>query len=227
MSQLLADRVRATVEQYRMFDKVSKAIVAFSAGPDSVCLLDMLHELLGGAVEFELVYVNHGLRSKKVLRREEKLTEVYATRYKIKHKILNIKVRKQKEGIEAAARTARYRALSRYQRKTGADRIVLGHNLDDFVETFVLNIVRGSGMRGFRSIPAVRLPFVRPLINIRKADVLHHVRKKRLSYAVDETNLSPDYRRNLLRLKVLPILLKINPELRETIRREEFGYLRR
>ena len=189
MIQLLADKVRATVEQYHMFDNVSKAIIAFSAGPDSVCLLDTLHGLYGEAVDFEIVYVNHGLRSGKALKREEKLTEDYATRYKIRYKILNIKVRKRKEGVEAAARAARYRALSRYQSKTGADRIVLGHNLDDFVETFVLNVVRGSGMRGFRSIPAVRLPFVRPLINIRKADILDHLQKKGLSYAVDETNL--------------------------------------
>lgn len=220
MGLFLVDRVRATIERYHMFDKVAKMIIAFSAGPDSVCLLDVLRDLFGESVEFELVYVNHGLRSKRVLGYEEKLTKDYAVRYKIKHKILNIKVRKRKEGIEAAARTARYRALSRYLRKIGADRVVLGHNLDDFVETFLLNIVRGSGMRGFRSIPAVRLPFVRPLIDIRKADILDYLRTKRLSYAVDETNLSLDYRRNLLRLKVLPVLLKINPELPDTIRRE-------
>ena len=216
----LVENARKSVEQHHMFEKVKKAIIAFSAGPDSVCLVDVLHGQFAATIEFELVYVNHGLRAKKALALEERMTKEYATRYGMKSKILRVNVRKSKMGIEAAARAARHRVLQKHLTKTGAQRIVLGHNLDDFVETFVMNVIRGSGMRGFRSIPAIRMPFVRPLINVKKRDIMHYLRVRKLPYAVDQTNLSPAYRRNLLRIKVLPILRKINPEIHETVRRE-------
>jgi len=216
----LIRRVEATISEHRLFDNVSRAIIAFSAGPDSVCLLDVLHNLYGPKVEFELVYVNHGLRPEKALRREEAKVRTYAARYRAEYKILNVKVSKKRLGIEGSARVARYSALQTYLRITGSQRIVLGHNLDDFVETFLLNMLRGSGMRGLRSIPVKRLPFVRPLIDCKKKDILSYLKARRLPYMIDRTNLSLDYRRNLLRLKVLPVLQAINPELHQTIKRE-------
>ena len=219
-AQKLIEDVRKTAVEHRMFHDVKKAVIAFSAGPDSVCLLDVLSVLFGKKVEFELAYVNHGLRSRNILRREEQMVKKYAARYGLKSTILRIKITKQKVGIEAAARMLRYRVLGEYLEKTNAQRVVLGHNLDDFVETFLLNVMRGSGMRGFLSIPAVRLPFVRPLINSKKSDILTYLKMRKLPYAIDRTNLSLDYRRNLIRMKVLPILQKINPEIHETISRE-------
>jgi tRNA(Ile)-lysidine synthase len=218
--QKLRENVTTAVEQHRMFDNVKKAIIAFSAGPDSVCLLDVLHSRFAEMIGFELVYVNHGLRSRSVLAHEEELTRDYAAHYGMRYKIIAITVKKAKEGIEASARAARYRALLDQMNKTGAERIVLGHNLDDFVETFLLNLIRGSGLRGFGSIPAVRLPFVRPLINCRKSEVLQYLKVRKLPFLVDETNLSVSFRRNLLRLKILPILEEINPKIHGAIKRE-------
>ncbi len=209
-----------TIEQHSMFDDVTKVMIAFSAGPDSVCVLDILHNLFAGQIAFELVYVNHGLRPSIVLKREERMTQDYAGRYNTDYKVLRVKVHKRKEGIEASARIARYRALEKHWKKTGAQRIVLGHNLDDFVETFLLNVVRGSGMRGLRSIAAVRPPFVRPLISSKKQDILKYLSARQLAYSVDETNLSLDHRRNVMRLKVLLVLERLNPEIHEAIERE-------
>jgi tRNA(Ile)-lysidine synthase len=216
----LAQRVLETMLRNHMFDNVTKAIIAFSAGPDSVCLLDVLHDLLSKQLEFELVYVNHGLRSTRALDREERMTREYSQQYGLRSKILRINVSKQKEGVEGTARILRYRALNAYAKRVGASRIVLGHNLDDVVETLLLNIIRGSGMRGLRSIPAVRTPFVRPLIDVKKSDILNYLKMRKLSYAQDATNRSLDLRRNVLRLKVIPLLEKMNPEIHEAIRKE-------
>ncbi len=209
-----------TIEQYHMFDGVSKAVIAFSAGPDSVCLLDVLHGPFSGQIELELVYVNHGLRSRTALEREEQLTEDYAARYGLRSQIVAVRVKKRKEGIEAAARAARYRALLDHMKKIGAQRVVLGHNLDDLAETFLLNVIRGSGLRGLGSIRAKRLPIVRPLIDCRKSDILKYLNLRKLSFAVDETNRSLSFRRNLLRMKIIPALEKVNPEIRDAIKRE-------
>jgi tRNA(Ile)-lysidine synthase len=224
MSALTANRllrrVEATIEEHRLLDSVSKAIIAFSGGPDSVCLLDVLRRIFHDEVQFEIVYVNHGLRPESELRREEAKVRTYAKRYKMPCSIISVKVRSTGIGLEAAARKARYDALHSHLEKTGAERIVLGHNLDDFVETFLLNIVRGSGMAGMRAIPVKRLPYVRPLLHCRKAEILNYLKTRRLSYIVDRTNLSLEYRRNLIRRKVVPFLLKLNPEIHEAIRRE-------
>jgi tRNA(Ile)-lysidine synthase len=114
----------------------------------------------------------------------------------------------------------RYRALLDYMKKIGAQRICLGHNLDDMLETFFMNLLRGSGTRGLKSIPPVRLPFIRPLINVKKQEILTLLQRRGLSYSLDKTNIRLDFRRNLLRHKVIPELVQINPEIHKTIKRE-------
>ncbi len=113
----------------------------------------------------------------------------------------------------------RYKALRRYMRMINGQAIALGHNLDDVVETFFMNLIRGSGARGLRSIPAKRQPFVRPLISLKKTEIIKYLRGKKLDYSQDETNRLLDYRRNLLRHKIIPKFLKINPELHQVIER--------
>jgi len=202
-----------------MLKGVKKAIIAFSTGPDSTCLLDALYKIYRSKIEFILCYVNHGLRPGRVLKSEEKLTKEYAQRYKASYKILKIKFLK-KGNIEARAREERYKALLNYMRQTDTQRIILGHNLDDVVETFFMNLIRGSGARGLESIPPVRLPFIRPLINLKKSEILNYLINQQLPYSLDETNISLEYRRNILRHKIIPKMVEINPRLYDTIKKE-------
>jgi len=211
---------KKTIERHHMLKGVKKMVIAFSSGPDSVCLLDVLQMLYGKRIEFRLVYVNHGLRPQRNLKEEENLTKKYASQYNVRYKIIPVNVKKKKVGIEAAAREKRYHALFNYMNRINAQRVCLGHNADDMVETFFMNLLRGSGTRGLKSIPAVRVPFIRPLINIKKTEILKYLKAKKLNYSMDETNRLLGYRRNLLRHKIIPELTKINPELHETIKRE-------
>ena len=216
----ISTEVQNTIEEHNMLKQVKKLVIAFSSGPDSVCLLNVLHTLYGDKIDFHLAYINHGLRPHKYLKIEEDLARKYALKYNIKHRIINIKVKKKKIGLEAAARKMRYSALLKYMNKVGAQGIALGHNLDDMLETFFMNLLRGSGARGLRSIPAVRLPYIRPLINIKKVEILRYLKAKKLSYSIDETNKVTGYRRNLLRYRIIPEFVKINPQIHETIKRE-------
>ncbi|MEO0162557.1 MAG: tRNA lysidine(34) synthetase TilS [candidate division WOR-3 bacterium] len=213
-------RVKNTIETHKMFQGVKKAVLAFSAGPDSVCLLDVLKEIYAGKIDFTLVYVNHGLRPRGALKTEEELTAYYAKKYDCDFAIIKIKVPKTDKGLEAEARVRRYQALQEYARKIGAARIVLGHHLDDVVETFFLNLVRGSGNIGLQSIPPVKLPFVRPLLDVRKDEILDYLRSRHLKFSQDKTNLDIQFRRNFIRIKLIPLLLRLNPRLHETIKRE-------
>jgi tRNA(Ile)-lysidine synthase len=213
------DKVKAAVQDHELFKNVKKAIIAFSSGPDSVCLLDCLMKLYGDRINFTIVYINHGMRPAEILKKEEELTKKYAVKYKIRCRIFKLKMTKTKFGIEATARKERYKVLLKYLQRSRCQVIALGHNLDDVIETFFMNLIRGSGARGMRSIPIKRLPYVRPLINIRKSQILEYLRHKRLVYSKDLSNESLDYRRNLLRHKIIPRLLEINPDLHQTILR--------
>ncbi len=218
--QRVLSEVKKTIEQHDMLKGVQKMLIAFSSGPDSVCLLDVLHTLYGKKIDIRLVYVNHGLRPRRSLRKEESLIKKYASLYNVRYKIIPVKVRKKKVGIEAAAREKRYDALLTYMNKVNAHRICLGHNADDLVETFFMNLLRGSGTRGLKSIPPVRMPYIRPLINLKKVEISEYIKAKKLRYSMDETNRLLGYRRNLLRHKIIPELVKVNPELHDAIRRE-------
>lgn len=212
--------VQKTIETYGMLKNVKTLLLAFSAGPDSVCLLDVLHRLCGKHIVLHLAYVNHRLRPKKNITRELNLVKQYAQKYDAGYDIVPVLIKKTKTGLEAAAREKRYVALLKTMKKIGAERIALGHNSDDVVETFLLNLLRGSGARGLRSIPAQRVPFVRPLIELQKKEILKYVKQRRLPYSIDETNRMLGYRRNLIRHTIIPELLRINPDLHETIMRE-------
>lgn len=219
LKQTIINSVKKTVQEYDMFKGIERAIIAFSSGPDSVCLLDTLYNLYHNKIEFILVYVNHGLRKQEYLKKEEFLTEKYALKYNIKHKIIKLKLHKTKLGKEATARKMRYKALIKHMKQINGQAIVLGHNLDDVIETFFMNLIRGSGARGLRSIPAKREPFIRPLLNLKKAEIIKYLKHKRLNYSQDETNQLLDYRRNLLRQKTIPQVLEINPDLHKVIKR--------
>ncbi len=213
-------QVKETIDRYRMFRKTKKVVIGFSGGPDSVCALDVLKKIYGNTIIFSLVYVNHGLRPKGILKDEERLVHYYARKYECSCKIIRIVVPKTRRGLEAEARQRRYNALMKCAREISAQRIVLGHNLDDVVETFFINLVRGSGTLGLQSIPAVRLPFVRPLIGIKKSDILRYLKMCGLKFSTDLSNTDMNIRRNFIRLKIIPQLLKLNPQLHKVLQRE-------
>ncbi|MEO0129479.1 MAG: tRNA lysidine(34) synthetase TilS [candidate division WOR-3 bacterium] len=220
MVDKILENVKNTIDEYKMFRGVQKAVIGFSSGPDSVCLVDILKSLYGNKIKFSLVYINHGLRSNRILKKEERLTEYYAKKYQCDFKIIKVIVIKGKKGIEAEARERRYRALIDYAQRISAQRIVLGHNLDDLIETFFINLIRGSGNIGLQAVPPVRLPFVRPLINVRKKEILEYLKKRKLKFSKDISNLNTDIRRNFIRYKIIPQFIKLNPNIYETIKRE-------
>ncbi len=219
VERVVLSAVRQTIRRFGMMRGVRKAVIAFSAGPDSVCLLDVLHRLYRQRVRFILVYVNHGFRSERVLKREEALVRRYARRYGADFAIVRIRVPKTKLGPEGQARLRRHHALRDEMDRLAAQCIILGHNRDDLGETFVMNLIRGSGSRGCSSFHAVQPPFIRPLQSIEKNTVLEYLKIRGLPYASDATNEDTRFRRNLVRHKVMPLLRQINPRVLETLER--------
>lgn len=202
-------------------------VVGVSGGPDSVCLLHVLHSLAPDlGLRLVVAHFNHGLRGAEA---EQDALLVQETCQRLHLPIVvgtgDINVYRQEHprvsSIEAAARALRYSFFLDVAEAQGASGLALGHTADDQVETVLLHLIRGAGPTGAAGMtPVARwqeresgraITLLRPLLTVAKADTLAYCRRHQLSYAFDSTNASPAFTRNRLRHEVLPLLRVINP----------------
>jgi tRNA(Ile)-lysidine synthase len=150
------------------------------------------------------VYVDHGLRPRAQIRKDIAAVRAQARHAGARVVVKRVKVAKRGAGVEAAARTARYRALVQAARDAGASVIVTGHHRDDLSETALLALIRGSGLDGLAAMPRQRrlagdITLLRPLLGYSKVQLREFVRNAGAPFATDETNADPRLRRNAVR----------------------------
>ena len=216
----MIDRVERFILEKELFLKEDKLIVAISGGGDSVCLM---HILLDLGYAFELAHCNFKLRDK-----ESEGDKIFIQELAKKHNlILHIKefdtkeyASKNKISIQMAARNLRYDWFKSLLVSENAKYILLGHHAQDAVETFFINLLRGSGIKGLLPILEKRINIVRPLINIHSSEIEDYLITKKIDYRNDSSNFSLKYLRNKIRHRVLPLLTSINPSIQKTILHE-------
>jgi len=219
---MLLERVRATIDEHRMLSPGETILVAVSGGIDSVALLDLLQRL---APDYEaslhLAHLDHGLRrsSSGDARFVERLAEERDLPLRLSRLDPDSLAAHREHGAEGAARAARYAFLESAAAEVGAERIALGHTADDQVETILHRLARGTGATGLRGIPPVRPPYIRPLLETTRSEILEYARARKLAWRVDPSNVDPSFARNRIRHRVVPELEKINPKAGEAIRR--------
>lgn len=228
----LLEKVRQTVLRYRLIEDGHQVVVAVSGGADSLALLYLLDRLRReGTPRFilQVAHLHHGLRGPAaredalfVRREAEKLgLPFYCGKADTPHF-------QKKWGFsrEDAARRLRYRYLSQVAERTGASQIAVGHHRDDQVETVLLNVLRGTGPHGLAGMkikrelqPGKGIPYlIRPLLHVAKGEIEQYCRAMKLSPRLDESNLQLDYRRNRVRLDLIPYLEReFNPSFRLSI----------
>jgi tRNA(Ile)-lysidine synthase len=118
-----------------------------------------------------------------------------------------------------AARELRYRYFEQLRKDIGAEGVCVAHHRDDTVETVILNLVRGTGLRGLTGIQPKNGNILRPLLGVSRAEIEEYLRKKGQEYVTDHTNLETDVLRNKVRLQVIPLLRQLNPAVSENIQR--------
>lgn len=202
-------QVQSTIRRFGMLQPGDVVAVGVSGGPDSVALLDLLCRLKDDLrLRLYVAHLNHRLRAEAI--REAEFVEGLAASYGLKAMVQDADVRAYAKDrrlpIEVAAREVRYRFFTSVLAKTGAVRMALGHQADDQAETVLLNIIRGAGLAGLKGIPPVRGPFVRPLIEVRRAAVESYCVFRGLKTCLDASNLSTEYLRNRIRHKLIPLL---------------------
>lgn len=223
MNDTFEKKLLTTIEKFQMLDTGDRVLVGFSGGPDSMALLHVLNEMKGLLnIKVNALHINHQLRT-KAADEDEQFTIKVCKKMDIAIKSKKIDVmkyaKKHKLSIEESARVLRYEELSKQAKRLRCNKIAVGHNANDNVETVILNLVRGTGLTGLSGIPPKRDKIIRPLIEIERKEILDYLKQKELEYCFDLTNIELGYRRNYIRHKIVPLLLDINPNLINTILR--------
>lgn len=213
----IIEKVEHTIQKYNMLEHGLKVVLALSGGPDSVCLLHLLCELKNKlGLTLIIAHLDHGLRpeeDKIECRFVEKLALSYGLPMEIKKAGQELN-RSQAGSLEEKARDFRYRFLEQVKNKYEADRIALGHNLNDQAETLLMRLLRGSGLTGLSSIPPVRNHlFIRPLIEVSRPEVMKYLEAHGYDFMTDSSNLETGYLRNRIRLELLPQLESYQPRI--------------
>ncbi len=216
-----------TAKKHNMLDAMSGgAAIGFSGGPDSVMLLLLLVKYRrehNTNAPLLAVHVNHCIRGTAADADAELSRETCHTlgvELEVKTVDVPLLAKKLGMGIEEAAREARYSAFSEIvSGRNDINAIFLAHNATDNVETVMLNMLRGSGVKGMCGIPPVREFYYRPLLGVEKSDIVSVLDAFSVRYAIDETNSSDEYTRNYVRLNILPHLGKINASYASAVAR--------
>lgn len=227
---------------YNLLSKGNRVVIGVSGGPDSVALLHLLYLLRDEYdLSLHIAHLNHRLRG-KASDEEESFVRDLSKDLGLPITIKNVDIRRACKNsglsIEVQARKERYSFFKEVAISIGAEKIALGHQADDVVETVIMDLLRGSGLQGLIGIPPTRrlvedLWVIRPLIRVHKEEIEGYLRSKGFRYFIDPSNTRPINLRNRIRLRLIPLLEEYNPNIRRTILRSadiwfrDENYLRR
>ena len=218
--------VRAILRDLCLLNPDRPVIVAVSGGPDSLCLLDVLHK---NSYPLIVAHLNHGLRS-------EADSDAWAVRREAEKRSLHFVLGEADVAtfaadnalsIEEAARIKRYQFLFTQAEKFDAQAVAVGHTADDQVETVLMHLLRGSGLSGLKGMPIRALPnswsrdipLVRPLMSVWRTEILNYCREHDLKPVIDQSNLNTTIYRNRLRHELIPNLESYNPSVKQVLYR--------
>ena len=222
MVENIINIVKNNIISNNLINKNDKVIVAVSGGPDSMCLVDSLYKLKE-ELEFEIIvaHVNHGIREES--EQEKVYVETYCKERNIPFNYLKVDVptlsKEQKISEETCGRNVRYEFFEELRKKENANTIAVAHNLNDNVETVLLNIIRGCGLKGLTGMDFKFNNIIRPLLTIEKRDILLYNKELELNPCFDKTNEEEIYLRNKVRLSLIPSLQELNPNFITNINR--------
>ena len=209
--------IRRKIQSCKSLAGVKRVLVAVSGGPDSVVLLDALHREGFFVV---IAHCNFHLRGEDS-DLDAEFVKGLANKYQAPYCQINFDTeREAKErgvSIEMAARDLRYEWFERMAEEWQCERIAVAHNANDAVETFFLNLTRGSGLQGLSGMAELRGKIVRPLLNVSRKQIMDYIAEYELQYRIDATNLETIYTRNKIRHNVIPQLEEINPSFLDTM----------
>ena len=207
----MIDKVRETIEKYKMIQYGDRIVVGFSGGPDSVCLLHVLNRLKDRyGIKLYAVHINHGIRGEEALR-DENYAKGFAESLDIPIFIKRVDAvgfaKENKMSTEEAGRFLRYEYFEEVLKQVRGQKIATAHNMNDQAETMIMNFLRGSGTTGLSGISPVRdFKYIRPILYIERSEIESYCKENGLNPVIDSTNKENVYRRNKIRLELIPYI---------------------
>lgn len=215
----LIKQIKKYISDNNLLSPKAKIIVGVSGGSDSVALLHILHDL---NYECIVAHCNFHLRGDESFR-DEYFVEKLAKKLNLKYLVTHFDTKKYVEdagmSVEMAARELRYAWFEKIRKENKAEAIAVAHHQDDSIETVLLNLIRGTGIRGLSGMLPKNGKVVRPLLAIYHEDVLNYLKEKSIDFVEDSTNAEDIFIRNKIRLKIIPLMETINPSVKQAISR--------
>lgn len=220
MSQL-KQKTKKTLARFSMIEEGATVLLCVSGGMDSMAMLDVFSSLKGELkIKLVVCHLNHNLRGAEAAR-DQGFVEKAAKDRGLGFYTKTLNEGELKEGggsLQERAREARYVFFVEAAKELNATRIALAHNKDDQAETVLMRILKGSGLKGLGGMPAVREPYIRPLIEVSRAEIEQYVKEHGVGFVEDSSNESTKYFRNQLRLELIPLLEgDYNPAIKEVL----------
>lgn len=210
-------QLEVNIRKNDLFGKEHRLLLAFSGGIDSVVLAHLLHDM---GYSFSLAHCNFRLRGNEA-QGDRAFCESFAKDLGIpvftKDFDTNAYAAERRLSTQMAARELRYTWFKELIAEHGFDRLLTAHHANDNVETLLVNLVRGTGIKGLQGIPERQDDLVRPMLFATKEEIMAYAEKHQLPYRNDSSNAEVKYKRNFIRHKVIPELKSLNPALEETI----------
>lgn len=217
MMKKIEEKAEALIRKYNMIEKDDVVIAGVSGGADSVCLLFVLCALRE-TYDFSVrvCHVNHGLRGADA-DADERFVEALCRELKVPCRVFRRDVeliaRKRKQSTEEAGRTVRREAFETMCREEGGTRIASAHHSNDNAETILLNLARGTGLKGLCGIRPVYGKWIRPLLGVSREEIESALVQEKIPWRQDLSNEEDVYTRNRIRHHILPALQEqVNPE---------------
>jgi len=205
------------IKNNKLADRQETLMLAVSGGIDSVVMTDLFYEAGYSCI---ILHCNFGLRGQES-DGDEAFVRSLAAKYEfpvyVKHFDTEGYAEENGISIQMAARDLRYAWFDEMAKQHDISRIATAHNLNDSVETVLLNLTRGTGIKGITGIPVVNGKYIRPLLFAPREKIVDYCKERRLSYREDSSNSSTKYKRNKIRHNIIPVLQEINPAFLQTM----------
>jgi tRNA(Ile)-lysidine synthase len=205
------------VQQHHLFTKKDKLLIAVSGGADSVVLCHLCQQ---AGFSFAIAHCNFNLRGQESIR-DENFVKNLATQYDVQLYATSFDTEKymqeNKLGLQEAARELRYTFFNELLTNHQHNFLLTAHHANDNVETVLMNMVKGTGIKGLRGILPKQHKILRPLLFAKKEDILAFATAEKLLYVEDSSNAKTDYTRNFLRHEVMPVLQKLHPQVEDNM----------